>query len=33
MLNYTSVIYYDAITNILPAQKKIPNVSNVKIFI
>ena len=33
MLNYTLVIYYAPITNTLPGQKKIPNVSKVKIFV
>jgi len=33
MLDYTLAIYYALITNTLPGQKKIPNVSNVKIFV
>jgi hypothetical protein len=32
-VNYTHVIYYAPSTNILPGQKKMTNVSNVKIFV
>ena len=33
MLNYNLVIYYVPVTNILPGQKKMPNISNVTIFV